>query len=141
MCACRKYVSSIRTFLIVERPMQPMWLSTLVFGVKTNLQVDLGDLQDEKERLSSFLHQKLKVNVTSNLNKLVVDSDALSPEELERIVNKFVYHQNLNSTHWVSLEGRVVKINTFKNISHTKKPEKHKKNAGASSTITQSWGL
>ena len=114
----------------------------MVFRLKTNLHVDLGDLQNEKERLSLFLHQKLKVNITSNLNKLVVDSDALSPKELERIVNKFVYHQNLNSTHWVSLEGRVVKINTFKNISHAKKPEKYKKkNAGASSTITQSWGL
>ena len=97
----------------------------MVFGFKTNLQVDLGDLQDEKERLSSFLHQKLKVNVTSNLNKLVVDSDALSPEELERIVNKFVYHQHLNSTHWVSLDGRVVKINKFKNA---KKLEKRNKN-------------
>ena len=124
MCTCRKYVSPIRTFLIVERPMQPMWLSTLVFGFKTNLQVDLGDLQDEKESLSSFLHQKLKVNVTSNLNKLVVDTDALSPEELERIVNKFVYHQNLNSTHWVSLEGKVVKIKSNKN---SKKPEKRNK--------------
>ncbi len=98
----------------------------MVFGFKTNLQVDLGDLQEEKERLSSFLHQKLKVNVTSNLNKLVVDTDALSPEELERIVNKFVYHQNLNSAHWVSLEGRVVKINKVNKSS--KKPEKRNKN-------------
>jgi hypothetical protein len=120
ICFANSYIFNSRAFHAIY------WLSTLVFGFKTNLLVDLGDLQNEKETLSLFLHQKLKVNVTSNLNKLVVDSDALSPEELERIVNKFVYHQNLNSTHWVSLDGRVVKINKVNKSS--KKPEKRNRN-------------
>ena len=97
----------------------------MVFGNhKNKLQVDLGDLQDEKERLSSFLHSSLKVDATSSQNKLSVESEELSPQELQRVVNKFVYRRNLNGTHWVSLEGSVVKINKFKNA---KKPEKNKK--------------
>ena len=92
---------------------------------KNKLQVDLGDLQDEKEHLSSFLHSNLNVDATSIQNKLSVESETLSPQELQRVVNKFVYRQHLNGTHWVSLEGSVVKINKFKNA---KKPEKHNKN-------------
>jgi hypothetical protein len=101
-------------------------LDTLLFGNhKNKLQVDLGDLQGEKERLSSFLHSSLKVDATSSQNKLSVDSEELSPQELQRVVNKFVYRRNLNGTHWVSLEGSVVKINKFQS---SKKPEKRKKN-------------
>ena len=97
----------------------------MVFGNhKSKLQVDLGDLKDEKEHLSSFLHSSLKVDATSSQNKLSVESEELSPQELQRVVNKFVYRRNLNGTHWVSLEGSVVKINKFKNA---KKPEKNKK--------------
>ena len=97
----------------------------MVFGNhKSKLQVDLGDLQGEKEHLSSFLHSSLKVDATSSQNKLSVESEELSPQELQRVVNKFVYRRNLNGTHWVSLEGSVVKINKFKNA---KKPEKNKK--------------
>ena len=97
----------------------------MVFGNhKSKLQVDLGDLQGEKEHLSSFLHLSLKVDATSSQNKLSVESEELSPQELQRVVNKFVYRRNLNGTHWVSLEGSVVKINKFKNA---KKPEKNKK--------------
>jgi len=97
----------------------------LLFGNhKNKLQVDLGDLQGEKEHLSSFLHSSLKVDATSSQNKLSVESEELSPQELQRVVNKFVYRRNLNGTHWVSLEGSVVKINKFKNA---KKPEKNKK--------------
>ena len=97
----------------------------MLFGKpKNKLQVDLGDLQDEKELLSSFLHSNLKVEATSSQNRLALDSEELSPQELQRVVNKFVYRQHLNGTHWVSLEGSVVKINKFKNA---KKPEKNKK--------------
>ena len=97
----------------------------MVFGNhKSKLQVDLGDLQGEKEHLTSFLHSSLKVDATSSQNKLSVESEELSPQELQRVVNKFVYRRNLNGTHWVSLEGSVVKINKFKNA---KKPEKNKK--------------
>jgi hypothetical protein len=87
--------------------------------------VDLGELHDERENLSSFLRSSLKIDVTSNGNELLVDSDELSPQELKRTVRKFVYHRNLNNTYWVALESGVVKINMFK--SSNKKPKKHKK--------------
>ena len=100
-------------------------METLVFGKSKNrLQVDLGDLQDETEHLSSFLQSSLKVEPTSFKNRLAIESEELFPKELQRVVNKFIYRQHLNGTHWVSLEGSVVKINKFQNA---KKPEKNKK--------------
>ena len=105
---------------------------------QTELQVDLGDLQNEKEHLSSFLQSNLKVTVAPVENKLTVNSEKLSAQELQRVVTKFVYHRNFNSTHWVSIEGTTVKINRFKGIA--KKTEKHKKNT-PHQTAAQSWGL
>ena len=110
----------------------------MVFGHKSKLQIDLAELQNEKECLSSFLQSNLKVGAAWSQNKLTVDSETLSPQELQRVVTKFIYRRNLNSTHWVSVEGSTVKINRFKNS--TKKPEKQKKNA-SHQTLTQSWGL
>jgi hypothetical protein len=40
---------------------------------------------------------------------------------LARMVTKFVYRKNLNSTHWVTVENNVVKINRFKNQKKAKK--------------------
>ncbi len=98
----------------------------MLFGKPASkLQIDLGDLQGEKERLSVYLHSSLKVDATSRQNRLSIDSGEISSQELQRVVNKFVYRRNLNSTHWVSLEGSIVKINKFKNA---KKPEKSRKN-------------
>ena len=98
----------------------------MLFGKPaTKLQIDLGDLLGEKERLSDFLHSSLKVDATSRQNRLSIDSDEISSQELQRVVSKFVYRRNLNGTHWVSLEGDTVKINKFKNV---KKPEKTRKN-------------
>ena len=97
----------------------------MLFRRKNKLKVDLGELHDEREHLSSFLHSSLKVDVTSNGNELLVDSDELSPQELKRTVRKFVYHRKLNNTYWVALESDVVRIQRFK--SNTKKPKKHKK--------------
>ena len=102
------------------------------------LRVDLGDLQSEKERLSSFLQLKLKVNVVPVGDELSVKSEKLYAQELQRVVTKFVYHRSLNSTHWVSIEGSTVKINRFKGA--TKKKEKHKKDT-LHQTAIQSWGL
>jgi len=104
------------------------------------LRVDLGDLQSEKERLSSFLQSKLKVAVVPVENKLTVNSERLSAEELQRVVTKFVYRWNFNNTHWVSIEGTTVKINRFKGTA--KKKEKHKKKGDSlHQTAIQSWGL
>ncbi len=103
-------------------------------------RVDLGDLQNEKEHLSSFLQSKLKVTVVPVENKLTVNSEKLSALELQRVVTKFVYHRNFNNTHWVSVEGSTVKINRFKGAA--KKKEKHKKkNDSLHQTAIQSWGL
>jgi len=114
----------------------------LLFGHKDRhqmgLQVDLGDLQSEKENLSSFLQSKLKVSVAPVENKLTVNSEKLSAQELQHAVTKFVYHRNLNATHWVSVEGATVKINRFQGTA--KKKEKAKKEP-QHQTAAQSWGL
>jgi hypothetical protein len=102
---------------------------------KKKLKVDLGELKDESEALSSFLHSKVKkADVTSRGNKLLIDSETMSPKELKRIVNKFVYHQNLNNKYWVGLKGDVVKINRFE---HPKKKEEKK--GTTPSTIKHGW--
>jgi hypothetical protein len=102
------------------------------------LQVDLGDLENEEERLSSFLQSTLQASIALSHNKLTVNSKNLSTRELQRVVTKFIYHRDLNLTHWVSIEGVTVKINRFKRP--TKKKEKHKKEAPHQTEI-QSWGL
>ena len=101
------------------------------------LQVDLGDLQNEKENLTSFLQLHLKVSVSQVEDKLRLDSENVSVQELQHVVNKFVYHRDLNGTHWVSVEGSTVKINRFKGIE---KEEKHDKEP-PHQTAAQSWGL
>jgi len=57
---------------------------------------------------------------------------------LRREVIKFVYHRNLNVTHWVSVDGSTVKINRFK--GNAKKKEKRKRDS-LHQTAIQSWGL
>jgi hypothetical protein len=114
----------------------------LLFGHKNKpqkeLQVDLGDLQNEKENLTNFLQLHLKVSVSQVADKLAVDSEKVSVQELQHVVTKFVYHRNLNVAHWVSIEGATVKINRFTEID--KKKEKHKKEP-PHQTAAQSWGL
>jgi hypothetical protein len=102
---------------------------------KRKLKVDLSELKDESESLSSFLRSKLKVEVTSRDNMVLVDSENLSSKELKRIVNKFVYHQNLMNNYWVALESDTIK---FKKFKHTEKKEKRKKE-GTPSTIKHGW--
>lgn len=98
--------------------------------------MDLGELENERESLSSFLRSNLKVDVTSNGNNVLVDSEKLSSQELKRFVNKFVYRRNLMNKYWVALEGGVVKINKFKGVE---KQEKRKKEATPPSTIKHGW--
>jgi len=93
-------------------------------------------LQNEAESLSSFLRSSLKVDVTSRGNKLLVDSEELSLQELKRLVNKFVYHRNLNNRYWVAMERGVVKVNRFEGV---KEHEKRKKEATPPSTIKHGW--
>ena len=104
---------------------------TALFRSKKALQVDLGDLKDENGKLASFLNSKFKLNVTFSQNKVTVDPEKTSPEELKHAVIKFFYHQHLNCQYWVSTKGKTVKVNKFKNA---KKPEKTRKN-GTSPTF------
>jgi hypothetical protein len=108
---------------------------TLFLRKERKLKVDLGELTDELESLSSFLGSKLEAKVTSMGNKLFVYSDSLSPNELKRLVNKFVYHKNLNHQYWVGLESDNVKVNKFKHID---KKEKLKEGI-IPSTIKHGW--
>jgi hypothetical protein len=103
-------------------------VTIMIFGhknqPKTGLKVDLGDLQNEKENLTSFLQTHLKISITQVEDNLMVNSEKVPVQELQHALTKFVYHRNLNSTHWVSVEGTTVKINRFKG---EKKKEKDKK--------------
>ncbi|MCW4018561.1 MAG: hypothetical protein NWF00_07800 [Candidatus Bathyarchaeota archaeon] len=111
----------------------------MLFGHKSNkLQVDLGDLEDQQEKLSQFLESHLKVTVKSERNKLGIEPETTDPKELQRVVTKFIYHRNLNGTHWASTDGNVIKIRRFKGTA--KKPKKKEKNA-THETLPQSWGL
>ena len=112
-----------------------MVLNTFFFKNKNKLRIDLGDLGKQTENLSIFLSSNLKSEVTANRTKLTVHQEGLTPQELQKAVTKFVYNQNLNSTHWVSIDGNVVKINRFK---HTKKT-KENKNPVSPSIITHGW--
>lgn len=47
--------------------------------------MDLGELEDEREPLSSFLRTTLKVEVTSDGNNVSVDSEKKVPTRTEEI--------------------------------------------------------
>jgi hypothetical protein len=71
---------------------------------------------DEKAFLFDFLHLRQRFDVIASNDSFFVESEKLSSQELERLVNKFVYHRNLNHKYWVSLEKDVVKINRLKGV-------------------------
>ena len=102
------------------------------------LQVDLGDLQEQKETLKTSLETHLKATVFLVKDKLTVDEDKVSMTELHHAVKKYVYGKGLNNTHYITIEGSTIKINRFK--GHDK--DKHKKEKEKpSQSLTQSWGL
>ena len=109
-----------------------------LFGNKNKLQVSLGDLEEEKEKLLTYLQSNLKADVLINKDKLAFDPEKVSAQELQHLVTKFVYKHNLNSTHFVSVDGSTVKVERFKGA---RKPDKDKKNGSRHQSITQSWGL
>lgn len=110
----------------------------MLFKHKTSkFYVDLGDLDSEKENLTVFISEHLKVSVSQAANRLKVESENLSLQDLEHVVNKFVYHRDLNITHWVSSEDSTVKINRFEE----RKKKVHLKKEPPHQTAAQSWGL
>jgi hypothetical protein len=113
-------------------------VGTLVFGHKNRLQVDMGDLQNEKENLASFLQSNLKISVAQGQNKLTIDSEKLTVLELHQAVTKYIHRHNLSRIHYASIQDKTVKINRFEGFKKKKEKQKSK---GASQSITQSWGL
>jgi hypothetical protein len=110
----------------------------LFFRHKTaKFYVDMGDLDNEKEHLTVFILEHIKVEISQVPDKLIVESENLSLEDLKHVVNKFVYHQDLNGTHWVSAENSTVKINRFEE----RKKKKHEEKEPPHQTAIQSWGL
>ncbi len=85
--------------------------------------MDLGELNYETKALSNFLSSKLKSDVALRGNELV-GAENLSVKELERLVNKFVYHQNLMDKYWVGLNKGIVQINRFENVEKKEKLRK-----------------
>jgi len=108
----------------------------LLFRRKKKLKVDTAELEGESDSLCSLLRSKLGADVTKSENKLWIDSGNLSPEELKRFVNKFVYHRNLMNKYWVELEGDTVKV---KRLKRTKKHQNHKEKDIPPSTIKHGW--
>jgi len=106
-----------------------------LFSGRKKLKVDLGELEDEKEPLSSFMRKSLNEKVAFDGHNLLIDSEKLSIQELKVLVNKFIYHRHLSNEYWVAVEGGVVKIRRFKE----KKSEKRKRPAAPPSTIKHGW--
>lgn len=101
------------------------------------LEVDLDGLEKvEKESFCSFLGSRLGTNVVLSGNKVFVDLERVSLEDLKHHVNKFIYHRNLNRRYWVSLDGDTVKV---KLLGKAKKPEKRRKETTPPSTIAHGW--
>ena len=99
------------------------------------VKVDMADLDSEKENLANFLRNHSKLNSSITSEGLQLNMDDVSTYALARLVTKFVYRKNLNSTHWVDVKNNVVKINRF---THQKEVKKNKHPVTAS-TIKHGW--
>jgi len=109
----------------------------LLFKHKSVVKVDMADLDAEKANLANYLSSQFKLNSSVTSKGLELNLEDVPISSLAVMVKKFVYHKNLNTTHWVSVENNVVKINKFKGT--TKKKENKK--SCPHQTISQSWGL
>jgi len=101
------------------------------------LKVDIRELEGEKESLFDFLRSKLRIEITASKNELSIDSENLSPKELKRFVNKFIYHRSLMNKYWVALTDNVVKVKKFKHVEKHEKKQKEKRTPP--STIKHGW--
>ena len=106
-----------------------------LFLFRKKFKVDLGELEEEKESLSNFLRTILDGNVISDDHSIFVDSEKFSVQELEKLVNKFIYRRHLNNKYWVALEHGAVKIHMLER----KKDRKKKEHMTPPSTIKHGW--
>ena len=109
----------------------------MLFKHKSTIKVDMADLEAEKTNLSNYLSSQYKINSSETSKGLELNMETSEISHAVMMVKKFIYHKNLNATHWVNAENNVVKIYKFKGA---KKKEKHEKNS-PHQNITQSWGL
>ena len=107
----------------------------MLFKHKSVVKVDMEDLDIEKENLANFLNSQFKLNSSKTTKGLELNMEDVKTYSLATMVKKFIYHKNLNTTHWVTVENNVVKINKFK--SNTKKKEKHKEKHAPSKHYTK----
>jgi hypothetical protein len=110
----------------------------MLFKHKSTVKVDMADLDAEKTNLSTYLASQYKITSSETSKGLELTMETSDIAHAVMMVKKFIYHKNLNATHWVNAENNVVKIYKFKGAS-AKKKEKHDKSAHQN--ITQSWGL
>ena len=99
------------------------------------VKVEMNDLDSQKESLANFLHKHFKLDSSLNQQGLELNGADVSTYELLRMVNKFVNSKGLNRTHWVNVQGNMVKINRFK---HENKGKKNKHPVTAS-VIKHGW--
>ena len=76
------------------------------------------------------------VDVVLSGGKVSVDSGRLSLDELKTLVNRFVYHKNLNRKYWVAVDGNIVRVSRF---GKAKKREKPREEGTRPQTITHGW--
>ena len=110
----------------------------MLFKHKSNVKVDMADLDSEKTNLAEFLSTQHKINSTITSKGLELKMEDAQISSAVMMVKKFIHRKNLSSTHGVNAENNVVKIYKFKGTA--KKKEKHEKGR-AHQNMTQSWGL
>ncbi len=114
-----------------------MGLIVVFLRRRKGLEVVVAELdKDERKLLFGFLRSSLSASVVLSGSKVFVDSGQLSLDELKKLVNKFVYHRNLNRKYYAAVEGGVVRVGRFEKA---KKPEKRKREETKPQTITHGW--
>ncbi len=109
----------------------------MLFRRSKRVCADLSCLEsDERNLVLAFLRSSLKSDVTLSGSKAFLDADKVSVYELKRLVNKWVYHKNLNRKYWVASDRSEVKVQKFEKA---KKQEKPKKEGAPPQTISHGW--
>lgn len=78
----------------------------------TLITVYMGELKNERRRLSVFLKSRFQVPIIMKDEVLVVDpnGEAVSPREVKTYVKRFLHHKGLSETFRVTEEHGAVRI-------------------------------
>ncbi len=99
------------------------------------VKVEMNDLISESESLANFLTKHYKLQPSLDRKGLEVNSEDVSTFGVQRMVNKFLGSKKLNSTHWASVQSKIVVINKF----NRQKREKKNKHPVAPHMISHGW--